>query len=259
MTNEIIINTEKKEFDHLKMMAKVAADSKNYANMTESQLFNLMLSAKDLGISPMKAINGGFYLVNGKVCMSTALMTDRIRKAGHSIKITEMTRDKCTIIAIRRDNEDSLKLEYTMEDASLAGLVNSPTWKKYPKNMLYNRCMSQVARILFPDVVGNCYSEEERFDIQNVPPEKRPLENAEPELIVDAPMIAPQVLSEDEIWKIDSLLIEINDDKVVKKIFSILEISSVSEIKPQDFERTMKYLKNVLKAKKESENNEQSA
>jgi hypothetical protein len=98
--------------------------------------------------------------------MSTALMCDRIRKEGHSVKVTDYTKDKCTIIGVRKDNGDSIKVEFTMEDAQLAGLTQNDNWRKYPKAMLYNRAMSTLARMLFPDVVGNCYSEDEKREIE---------------------------------------------------------------------------------------------
>lgn len=251
MTNIIKIEQEKKQIDHLRALARIAAESKQYASATEAQLFNLMLSAKDLGISPMKAINGGFYIVNGKVCMSTALMADRIRRYGHSIKIVEMSKDKCTIIAIRKDNNDSLKLEYTWEDATLAGLTGSLTWKKYPKNMLYNRCMSQVARILFPDVVGNSYSEEERFDIQNVPAENRPLENADTDLIVDTPVIEEN-LSSEQCEQLSELLLELDDDgKIEEFICKRASIEDVYDLPPQKFNGVVEYLEKQIANKKQ--------
>lgn len=172
--NIIKFEEKKQELDYYKGLVAIASKSSAYKDMPPETMLNVMLTAKDLGISPMKAINGGFYIVNGKISMSTALMADRIRKEGHSIKITEWTKDKCVIIGKRRDNEDSVKVEFTVEDAQLAGLLNSPTWKKFPKAMLYNRAMSMLARVLFPDVVGNAYSEDEGYDIMNVAPERRP-------------------------------------------------------------------------------------
>lgn len=248
MTNIIKIDQENQKLDYIRVLARAASESKQYAGTSEAQLFNLMLSARDLGISPMKAINGGFYIVNGKVCMSTAMMADRIRKAGHSIKITEMTKEKCTIIAIRKDNGDSLKFEYTWEDASLAGLTNSPTWKRYPKNMLYNRCMSQVARILFPDVVGNSYSEEERFDIAGIPAEKRPLEDADQEIIVDS--VAPSgKITEEQIAKLDALILEINDERIEDFICKRANIESLCDLPESKFSGVVEYLEKQLTAK----------
>jgi len=180
---------QKQELDYFRNLVSIAAKS-GTNNMAPETMLNIMLTAKDLGISPMKAINGGFYVVNGKISMSTSLMADRIRKEGHSIKIPEWTSQKCSVLGTRKDNGDSVKFEFTMEDAQAAGLTNSPTWKKFPKQMLYNRAMSTLARTLFPDVVGNAYSEDEKYDIMNVPAEKRPLEDP------DATDIAPAQIAE---------------------------------------------------------------
>lgn len=250
---------QKQQLDYLRGVARIAVESKQYQNMNESSLLNLMLSATDLGISPMKAINGGFYVVNGKVCMSTALMADRIRKAGHSIQIKAMTKDKCIIYAQRKDNGDSIHYEYTMEDAGTAGLTSSTTWKKYPKQMLYNRCMSSVARILFSDVVGNSYSEEERFDIQNVPAEDRPLEDAEAELTIEPELSGnsghfvgkpdkvselvsnPYQLTEEQCAELDVLLE--GENEIKSKLLAHLNLINVYEMNPKDFDRIVKVLK----------------
>lgn len=237
-----VVSYEKESIDALKTVAKIASESKQYANMTEAALLNLMLSARDLGISPMKAINGGFYLVNGKVCMSTAMMADRIRKAGHSIKITEMSRDKCVIIAVRKDNGDSLKFDYTWEDATLAGLIGSPTWKKFPKVMLYNRCMSSVARILFSDVVGNSYSEEERFDLQNIPSERRPLENPGEEgvLMIPDEIAQSNELTNEQCEELEALVSQ--DEEAVPKILKLLSIDNIYKVPASEFDRTIRWL-----------------
>lgn len=198
MSTLVKFQEQKQELDYFRTLASVASQG-GTSNMSPETLMNIMLTAKDLGISPMKAINGGFYVVNGKISMSTALMADRIRKEGHSIKISEWTSQKCVVIGVRKDNSDSVKFEFTMEDAQTAGLTNSPTWKKFPKQMLYNRAMSTLARTLFSDVVGNAYSEDEKWDIINVPPEKRPLEDPDDEIeLKSAPQCLEQACSEAE-------------------------------------------------------------
>jgi hypothetical protein len=169
---------QRKELDYFKTLVNIALKSGNHADKSPETLLNIMLTAKDFGISPMKALNGGFYVVKGKLGMSTALMADRIRKEGHSIKIPEWTSQKCTIIGVRKDNGDSVKVEFTKEDAELAGLTESPIWKRYPKNMYYNRAMSTLGRVLFPDILGSSYSEDEKYDLMDIPPSKRPIEDS---------------------------------------------------------------------------------
>jgi hypothetical protein len=208
MSNITKFEEEKQSLEHLRGLAAIAAKSGNYQNMSPDTMLNIMLTARDLNISPMKALNGGFYVVNGKISMSTALMVDRIRKEGHSIKIPEWTADKCVVIGIRKDNEDSIKFEFTMQDANNAGLTNSPTWKKFPKQMLYNRAMSTLARTLFPDVVGNAYSEDEAHDIRGIPPHKRPDED--PDVVVSS---SKQFHSADAVIVVDTADIKTHSGK----------------------------------------------
>lgn len=248
MTTIVKFEEQKQELDYLKGLASIAAKSGNYQGMNEITLLNLMLSAKDLGVSPMKALNGGFYVVNGKVCMSTALMADRIRKAGHSVKIPEWTDEKCVMIGIRKDNGDSVKLEFTMQDAQRAGLTNSPTWKKFPKNMLYNRAMSTLARVLFSDVVGNAYSEEERFDIQGIPPEKRPVEESSEEIVVEHIPKQKEIeyLNEDQLDELSCFLAEFPD--VQERLFKWLGVDNIEKI-PRDIFHKIEKAMNDHRAK----------
>jgi len=235
MTAIMRYEDQNNELSYMKQLCSIAERSGNYSNMKSETMLNLMLTAKDLGISPMKALNGSFYVVNGKVCMSTSIMADRIRKAGHSIKITEWTNEKCVMIGIRKDNGDSIKFEFTMEDAVRAGLNNSPTWKRYPKNMLYNRAMSTLARTLFPDVVGNAYSEDERYDIQNIPPAQRPIEDPSC-LTIEAK------LSEEQINIISGLISERECN--LEKMLEHFNATCLEEINAEHYEKIIKALSN---------------
>ena len=240
---------QKQDLDYFRTLASVAAKGGNH-NASPETLLNIMLTAKDLGISPMKAINGGFYIVNGKISMSTALMTDRIRREGHSIKIPEWTSQKCVIIGVRKDNGDSIKFEFTMEDAQAAGLSNSPTWKKFPKQMLYNRAMATLARTLFPDVVGNAYSEDEKWDIMNVPPEQRPLETFDDAMEIALEVPAIETIGADEITQL-SPLIEKLDAESNKAFFEWIAKSfgapTLQHIPKVAFEKCLNSLSSKIK------------
>lgn len=153
------------DIGYFKGLAQVAISGG--CNMSEATLLNLFIAGHEMGIPPMTALNSGFHVLNGKsLVMSTAMMASRIRRAGHSIKIHEWTDKKCVLIGSRKDSGDSIKVEYTIEDAARAGLDHGSVWKKHPKNMLYNRAMSTLARVLFSDVVGNCYGEDEGEEIK---------------------------------------------------------------------------------------------
>jgi hypothetical protein len=241
------MESQSKEIDAYRQLAKVALSSGKYpTELNEATMLNIMLSARDLGIAPYKAINGGFYVVNGKISMSTALMSDRIRKEGHSVKVTEWTAEKCTIIGIRKDNGDSVKVEYTMQDAQLAGLTNSPTWKKFPKNMLYNRAMSTLARVLFSDVVGACYSEDEKEEIAGVAKPSGSI------LETTTTIEAETCLTEEQCAHIDSILCDSEAaQQRAKKICEVLKVESIYKVPVDQFNKIIKALE-----KAKGENNE---
>jgi hypothetical protein len=52
-----------------------------------------------------------------------------------------------------------------MQDATRAGLTGNPTWKKFPRQMLKARCISEAVRGIFPGVLSGLYAPEEVSDI----------------------------------------------------------------------------------------------
>lgn len=261
--NKIVKFEESKEYNEhqatlamLKEMATIALKSGKYPKeYDECTILNIYLTAKALGVHPMKALNGGMYIVNGKISMSTSLLADMIRRAGHSIKILEMTKEKCVILGIRKDNEDSAKIEFNMEDAHMAGLTGSQVWKKYPKAMLYNRAMSMLARVLWPDVTGNPYSEDEADDIKGVAPKDKKDVDPDAAITINVPHevhISKEQLNEQtgEVQKIplnspqeailDSYLID--DMPAIELIKKNLEIADVYLMDQRDFDRTIEWL-----------------
>jgi hypothetical protein len=157
------------EFGLIKAISSYAKNSCLYQGVgDESKILMILLTARELGIPPMVALNGGIWNIMGKVELSARVMNSLIRKAGHSITIVESTNKICILLGKRKDG-DSFQCSFSIEDAQLAGLLKKDTWVKFPADMLYNRCMSRLARRLFSDVIGNAYVEGEISDSQNVP------------------------------------------------------------------------------------------
>ena len=144
-------------------MSKQAVDSKMYKGIGEQAgVMMIMLAARELGIPPMTALNGGLNIIQGKVEISARMMNALIRKAGHKIFIIESTDEKCTLLGQRRDNNDKAEVSFSIEDAKKAGLIKpNGGWVKCPKDMCFARALSRLARQLFSDVIGIGYIEGE--------------------------------------------------------------------------------------------------
>jgi hypothetical protein len=146
--------------------AKSAFDSQMYRTIgKESAIMMIMLAAREFGIGPAQALNGGLHIIEGKVELSARIMSALIRRAKHTLKILEDTDKKCVIYGRRADTGEEHTVTYTIEMAQTAGLIKDKGgWKKVPDDMLFARAMSKLARRLFSDVIGIGYVEGEISD-----------------------------------------------------------------------------------------------
>ncbi len=161
MSNIMKHQEQQQELQTLKAMAAIAVSSGKYGEgYNEATILNIFFTAKSLGIDPMVALNGGFNIIQGKINMGAHFMTALARRKGHSIKVIEMSATKCVIIGQRKDNGDSVKYEYTWDEATKAGLTNKQNWKNNPKQMLYCGCVRNVFRILV-SALGIAYDADE--------------------------------------------------------------------------------------------------
>lgn len=141
----------------------------------KAALLLLMLTARELDIPPMQALNGGLMCIDGRIEMSTHLMSAKIRQAGHHLEITfgkdDATGLYCKIKGKRRDSGDTLEVSYSMAHAQVAGLATRDMWRKYPREMCYARALGRIARMLFGDVIGGVYCQGEIDSEERVEPE----------------------------------------------------------------------------------------
>ena len=163
MTNLPALIPHEHEMMVFDAMASQAVNSKMYKGIGDKAgIMMIMLSARELGIPAMQALNGGLNIINGKVEISARMMNALIRRAGHSIVIKESTEKACILTGKRIDNGDSATASFTYDDAVKAGLIKSGGgWTKFPKDMLFARALSRLARQLFSDVIGIGYVEGE--------------------------------------------------------------------------------------------------
>ena len=119
-----------------------------------------MLLGQELGLGPM-ATMAHVVVINGSASLNAEGKVALVRKNGHSIS-GESTAQRAVVTGKRRDTGDEMTVEWTTKMAERANLLKSPTWRAYPEAMLWSRAVSQLCRMLFPDVLaGLSYTEEE--------------------------------------------------------------------------------------------------
>jgi hypothetical protein len=147
-------------------------DSKQMAQAAVKILYGL-----DLGFSPSAAMTG-IYIVKGRVTLSANAMAAVIGKTKtHRIRVKHLDATRAAI-SFQMKDEDTKKWEeigmssFTMEEAKTAGLTGNDTYKKYPRNMLYARAISNGAKWFCPELfLGITPYLPEELDQNNVPDE----------------------------------------------------------------------------------------
>ena len=164
-----------------------------------------MMYGVEMGLSPMTALQR-IVVISGKPTLDAQGMVSLIRQSGHSIS-GDVTDDGATVTGKRCDTGDTMTSTFTMDDAKLAGLAGSSTYKKFPRDMMWARAVSQLGRRLFADVLmAASYSPEEMQAVVDDHPARmspRPAPTPSESALVDAEAVAEvfdaEVITEAEI------------------------------------------------------------
>jgi hypothetical protein len=150
-------------FDQTKLMAQAIAESKLFGIQTPAQALALGLLCQAEGRHPAEAARD-YHIINGKPSLKSEAMLARFQQAGGRVEWHEYTHEAVSG-TFTHPQGGSLKVSWTMQDATRAGLTGNPTWKKFPRQMLKARCISETVRGIFPGVLSGLYAPEEVSDM----------------------------------------------------------------------------------------------
>jgi len=167
---------------------------------TPEQAIAIMLKGKELGIPPMQSF-GSIAIVQGKPTISAELMLALIYRnfPSASVHFVRSDEKECTIAAKRPNGKESI-FTFTLEDAKRAQLLGKSSWTQYPAAMLRARCISAMARAVFPDaLMGASYTPEElgadvndEGDIIDVNPEATNQKDSGAQVVAETPKKSAQ-------------------------------------------------------------------
>lgn len=126
--------------------------------------FVAILAGHDMGLTPLTALRG-IHVIEGKPTISADLMASIILASGKAkffrCVLAESNAQKATYETHRDGDPEPVRHVFTMDDAKAAELAGKGMWKKYPRNMLRARCISELARMVYPDLLAGVYTAEE--------------------------------------------------------------------------------------------------
>lgn len=188
----------------------------------------IMMKGNEIGFKPMQAF-AHIHVINGKTGLSAEGMLALIHLKCPKAKILfqQLDNEVCRIAA-NRPGELATIFTFLIEDAKRAGLLGKPggNWEKYPRAMLRSRCISEMARTLFPDIItGFSYTPEELdpdlevneegevIDMHKAPFQNTPL----PDIAAQqATVVRPDILifNTSNDLQLDKLLKKLEDEKI---------------------------------------------
>lgn len=154
---------QRRSFDEVSAMADAIVASKLWGQTTVPQVIALMLMAEAEGRHVASAMQD-YIVISGKPSLKAEAMLGRFQRAGGHIRWTHMTDEKVAAI-FSHPQCDPVEIEWDMARARQAQLTNQ-MWKKYPRQMLRARVISEGVRTAFPGALGGMYAPEEVIDFE---------------------------------------------------------------------------------------------
>lgn len=184
MSSDIAVqrySTPAVSFAEKERLAEVVAESKIFGITTAAQALTLMALCESEGLHPMQAVRR-FHLINGRASMRADAMLAEFQARGGKVAWGERSN---TLVSgtFSHPSGGDLTVTWTLKDAQEAQLTGNPTWKKFPRQMLTARVISEAIRTVLPGVVAGIYAPEE---VEDFAPD-RPLRQPAPKSI-EAPV-----------------------------------------------------------------------
>lgn len=128
--------------------------------LNPDQMLMIMMTGQEIGLTPMMALQK-INILHDRMCLSAEAMAAVIIGAGHQIITKERSDEQCVLVGIRKGETVEHEHRFTKQDAVKAGL-SGQQYQKRPATMFYNRCLTQLARAVFPDcIAGLSYGPDE--------------------------------------------------------------------------------------------------
>lgn len=173
-------------FGDMQRLAESIAKSGLFGMKTQDQALALMAIAQAEGRHPALAARD-YSIIQGRPAKnSEAMLRDFLESGGrvewHALSDTEAD------ATFSHPAGGSARIQWDMDRARNAGLGGKDNWKKYPRQMLRSRVVSEGVRTVCPMATSGMYVPEEVADFDD----KRPMADVTPAVSAIAPPRAPE-------------------------------------------------------------------
>lgn len=149
-------------------MADAIAKSGLFGMKESTQALALMLTAQAEGQHPA-TITQDYDIIQGKATRKTHSVLARFQQAGGKVEWHALTETKADATFTPPPGAGSpLRMDWTIDMARRAGLVEKDNWRRYPRAMLRARCIAEGVRATYPAAIGGFLVPEEAQDLDAV-------------------------------------------------------------------------------------------
>jgi hypothetical protein len=181
----------------LEKMAAAVAKSGLFGVKSTEQAIAIMLVAQAEGRHPALAARD-YDVIQGRPAKKAEAMMRDFLESGGKVEWHKLD-DDAAIATFSHPSGGSVKIDWTMKRATAAGLGGRDMWKKYPRQMLRSRTVSEGIRTVCPMATSGMYVPEEVSDIvreKNITPNA----GAGDELTAEAQDKVKQVVDKAMAW-----------------------------------------------------------
>jgi hypothetical protein len=126
------------------------------------RVYSAILYGAELKFSPIQAVNS-IQIIKGKACLPADTIKALILSKGAKVPTIKWDDTTCHLRMTRGDWTE--EYEFTMEYAKRAGFVSkNPNYNTQPRQMLYARCVTILAKNMYADVLKGVDSVEAMQD-----------------------------------------------------------------------------------------------
>ena len=170
-------------------MAKIGVESNFFGIKKPTEALALMLIAQSEGKHPATVFSQ-YHVIQGRPALKSDAMLARFQQAGGRVEWHTHTNEKVSATFIHPQG-GSLTVDWDMPRAKEAGLTGKDNYKKFPRQMLRARVISEGVRAVYPGVLQGMYTPEEvqEFDARPVRSAKVEVVEVKTEPVVEVPVV----------------------------------------------------------------------
>lgn len=167
-------------YQDMRQMAEAMAKSKLFGMKTPDEVIALMLVAQANGQHPAAAARD-YDIISGRPSKKAEAMLRDFIAAGGSVQWHRLD-NECADATFSHPHGGSVRIDWDMRRAKEAGLGGKDMYRKFPRQMLRSRCISEGVRTVYPVATGGMYAPEEVEAMPRVERDMGAAEVVEPEM-----------------------------------------------------------------------------